>query len=172
GGAGADRGRRRAGAAAPAVRAVPRHGRPRARGRRAQHGRRRRGRRRRRQRGRRAGRDAADPARPRRAGRRPGADRRVRMTLSARQELLLAKVVDGYAETGQPVGSKALAADPEISWGPSTVRNELSVLEELGLLAHPHTSAGRAPTDTGHRYYVDRLLPGTDVAVAPDLRLE
>jgi len=80
------------------------------------------------------------------------------MTLSARQELLLAKVVDGYAETGQPVGSKALAADPDISWGPSTVRNELSVLEERGLLAHPHTSAGRVPTDAGHRYYVDHLL--------------
>jgi heat-inducible transcriptional repressor len=79
--------------------------------------------------------------------------------LTPRQELLLAKVIDGYAESGQPVGSKALAADPEVSAGPSTVRNELAVLEELGLLAHPHTSAGRAPTDAGYRYYVDRLLP-------------
>ena len=79
--------------------------------------------------------------------------------LTPRQELLLAKVIDGYSETGQPVGSKALAADPEVSAGPSTVRNELAVLEELGLLAHPHTSAGRAPTDAGYRYYVDRLLP-------------
>ena len=79
--------------------------------------------------------------------------------LTPRQELLLAKVIDGFSATGLPVGSKALAADPEVSAGPSTIRNELSVLEELGLLAHPHTSAGRAPTDAGYRYYVDRLLP-------------
>jgi heat-inducible transcriptional repressor len=79
--------------------------------------------------------------------------------LTPRQELLLAKVIDGFAATGQPVGSKALAGDPEVTAGSSTVRNELSVLEELGLLAHPHTSAGRVPTDAGYRYYVDRLLP-------------
>jgi heat-inducible transcriptional repressor len=79
--------------------------------------------------------------------------------LTARQELLLAKVIDGFAATGQPVGSKALAADPEVTAGPSTIRNELAVLEEMGLLAHPHTSAGRVPTDAGYRYYVDRILP-------------
>ncbi len=79
--------------------------------------------------------------------------------LSPRQELLLSKVVDGFAATGQPVGSKALAEDPDVTCGPSTVRNELAVLEELGLLAHPHTSAGRVPTDAGHRYFVDHLLP-------------
>jgi heat-inducible transcriptional repressor len=79
--------------------------------------------------------------------------------LTARQELLLGKVIDGFNATGQPVGSKALAADPEVQAGPSTVRNELAVLEERGLLAHPHTSAGRVPTDAGYRYFVDRLLP-------------
>jgi heat-inducible transcriptional repressor len=91
--------------------------------------------------------------------------------LTPRQELLLRKVVEGFSATGQPVGSKALASDPGISCGPSTVRNELAVLEEQGLLAHPHTSAGRLPTDAGHRYYVDRLLP---VPAAPpaELRLE
>jgi heat-inducible transcriptional repressor len=78
--------------------------------------------------------------------------------LTPRQELLLAKVIDGFAATGQPVGSKALAADPEVKAGPSTVRNELAVLEEQGLLAHPHTSAGRVPTDAGYRYYVDNLV--------------
>jgi heat-inducible transcriptional repressor len=79
--------------------------------------------------------------------------------LTPRQELLLGKVVDGFAATGQPVGSKALASDPDVTCGPSTIRNELAVLEEQGLLAHPHTSAGRVPTDAGHRYFVDRLLP-------------
>src|SRR5688500_10343853 len=79
--------------------------------------------------------------------------------LSPRQELLLSKVVDAFAASGQPVGSKALSTDPEITSAPSTIRNELAVLEELGLLAHPHTSAGRVPTDAGYRYFVDRLLP-------------
>src|SRR5215212_9775559 len=87
-----------------------------------------------------------------------GATPTIQRVLTPRQELLLRKVVDGYAATGQPVGSKALAADPEVSCGPSTVRNELAVLEELGLLAHPHTSAGRVPTDAGHRYFVDHLV--------------
>jgi heat-inducible transcriptional repressor len=79
--------------------------------------------------------------------------------LTARQELLLGKVIDEFNATGQPVASKALAADPDVQAGPSTVRNELAVLEERGLLAHPHTSAGRVPTDAGYRYFVDRLLP-------------
>lgn len=79
--------------------------------------------------------------------------------LSPRQELILRKVVEAHTATGVPVGSKALAADPELDCGPSTIRNELAQLEEHGLLAHPHTSAGRVPTDAGRRYYVDALLP-------------
>jgi heat-inducible transcriptional repressor len=86
--------------------------------------------------------------------------------------MLLRKVVDGFAATGQPVGSKALAADPEVSAGPSTVRNELAVLEERGLLAHPHTSAGRVPTDAGYRYYVDELLAAQRVAPGRELQLQ
>jgi len=77
--------------------------------------------------------------------------------LSARQELILRKVVESYASTGQPVGSKTLSADADFACGPSTIRNELAMLEEQGLLAHPHTSAGRVPTDAGHRWYVDHL---------------
>ncbi|MGN6189161.1 MAG: heat-inducible transcriptional repressor HrcA [Conexibacter sp.] len=77
--------------------------------------------------------------------------------LTPRQELILRKVVEDYLEGGQPVGSKALATDVELEWGPSTIRNELAMLEEHGLLAHPHTSAGRVPTDAGYRWYVDHL---------------
>src|SRR5438067_6730917 len=84
--------------------------------------------------------------------------------------MILRKVVETYTATGQPVGSKVLAADPELEFGPSTIRNELAVLEERGLLAHPHTSAGRVPTDSGYRYYVDRLLPAR--RDKPSLRLE
>ena len=90
--------------------------------------------------------------------------------LSPRQELLLGKVVDGFNATGQPVASKTLAADPDVTCGPSTIRNELAVLEERGLLAHPHTSAGRVPTDAGYRYFVDRLLPARREA-QPELQL-
>src|SRR3954466_1721000 len=93
------------------------------------------------------------------------------VVLTPRQALLLGKVVAGFSETGQPVGSKTLASDPEIKAGPSTIRNELAVLEERGLLAHPHTSAGRVPTDAGYRYYVDELLPSLP-ARAERVRLE
>ena len=92
--------------------------------------------------------------------------------LSTRQESILCKVVDGYLRTGQPVASKAIASDPDLDCGPSTVRNELALLEEHGLLAHPHTSAGRVPTDAGQRYVVDRMLiSGEGLVPAPSLEL-
>jgi heat-inducible transcriptional repressor len=78
--------------------------------------------------------------------------------ISERQHLLLRRVVEGHLELGQPVGSKWLAGRHEMPWGPSTIRAELARLEELGLLRHPHTSAGRVPTDRGYREYVDSLL--------------
>src|SRR4051794_12616639 len=90
--------------------------------------------------------------------------------LTPRQELILRLVVDEYLATGQPVGSKALATDLE--WGASTVRGELAALEEEGVLAHPHTSAGRVPTEAGYRYFVDRLLPVPAAEEpAPELQL-
>ena len=82
--------------------------------------------------------------------------------LTERQELVLRKVVEEYLAAGAPVGSKALSAATDIEWGPSTVRHELASLEELGLLAHPHTSAGRVPTESGYRYFVDKLLPADE----------
>ena len=92
--------------------------------------------------------------------------------LTSRQEQILSKVVDGYLRSGQPVASRAIAADPDLDCGPSTVRNELALLEEMGLLAHPHVSAGRVPTDAGQRYVVDRMLSGEAVLHAPRRRLE
>jgi heat-inducible transcriptional repressor len=77
--------------------------------------------------------------------------------LTERQELVMRRLVEEYLDDGVPVGSKALSTAFE--WGPSTIRHELANLEELGLLAHPHTSAGRVPTEAGYRYFVDRLLP-------------
>jgi heat-inducible transcriptional repressor len=92
--------------------------------------------------------------------------------LTSRQERILCKVVDDYLLTGQPVASRAIASDPHLDCGPSTVRNELAQLEEYGLLAHPHVSAGRIPTDAGHRYVVDRLLSSGQRLQPPGQRLE
>lgn len=87
------------------------------------------------------------------------------MEVTPRQQLLLQKVVEAHVALGQPVGSKWLAEQPDIPWGPSTVRAELARLEEGGLLKHPHTSAGRAPTDRGYRVYVDAVLESGQVPV-------
>jgi heat-inducible transcriptional repressor len=80
--------------------------------------------------------------------------------LTARQSELLRRLVEAHVSLGQPVGSKWLAENCDMPWGPSTIRAELARLEELGLLQHPHTSAGRVPTDHGYREYADELLAG------------
>jgi heat-inducible transcriptional repressor len=78
--------------------------------------------------------------------------------LSERQRQILIGVVEEYVATGQPVGSKHLVERAGMRVSSATVRSELADLERLGLLTHPHTSAGRIPTDRGYRFYVDRLL--------------
>src|SRR3954463_7165758 len=78
--------------------------------------------------------------------------------INERQRFLLEKVIEAHVALGQPVGSKWLSEQPDVPWGPSTVRAELARLEEVGLLKHPHTSAGRAPTARGSREYVDQML--------------
>ena len=76
--------------------------------------------------------------------------------LSQRKQKLLAAVVDAYVQTGEPVGSKALAQQLEVS--SATVRNEMADLVERGLLEQPHTSAGRVPSHLGYRVYIDHLM--------------
>jgi heat-inducible transcriptional repressor len=88
------------------------------------------------------------------------------LRLTQRQELILARVVEEYVSTGSPVGSKTLVERAELAVSSSTVRYELAVLEEQGLLMHPHTSAGRVPTDAGYRLFVDRLLDRLDTRPA------
>ena len=80
------------------------------------------------------------------------------MALTPRQTFLLRKVVEAHRDLDQPIGSKWIAEQDDVPWGPSTVRGELAKLEEVGLLEHPHTSAGRVPTDRGYRVYVDELM--------------
>jgi heat-inducible transcriptional repressor len=78
--------------------------------------------------------------------------------LTDRQTQILGLVVERYVDDGRPVGSRALANRPDIDWSSSTVRAELATLEDEGFLSHPHTSAGRVPTDSGYRFYVEELL--------------
>ncbi|MGE5858849.1 MAG: heat-inducible transcriptional repressor HrcA [Solirubrobacterales bacterium] len=82
--------------------------------------------------------------------------------LTERQSQVLSLVVERFVDDGRPVGSRALANRPDIAWSPSTVRAELASLEEEGFLTHPHTSAGRVPTDRGYRFYVEQLLARQD----------
>jgi heat-inducible transcriptional repressor len=78
--------------------------------------------------------------------------------ITPRQSFILRKVVEAHVELDHPVGSKWIAEQDDVPWGASTVRAELAQLEDVGLLVHPHTSAGRVPTDRGYRIYVDELL--------------
>lgn len=84
--------------------------------------------------------------------------------ITDRQREILLKTLETYISTGSPVGSNTLA--DEVGASSSTVRSDLAHLESHGLLTHPHTSAGRVPTDTGYRYYVDALLAGSPVGAA------
>ncbi len=74
-----------------------------------------------------------------------------------RRQAILRAIVEGYVSTHEPVGSKALAHHSDLGVSPATIRNDMAALEEEGLIAQPHTSAGRIPTDKGYRYFVDML---------------
>lgn len=78
--------------------------------------------------------------------------------MDIRKEELLKLIVENYIETAEPVGSQFLAERSDLGVSGATVRNEMRELEDAGLLMHPHTSAGRMPTEAGYRYYVDHLL--------------
>lgn len=73
---------------------------------------------------------------------------------------ILAAVVDQYILTGEPVGSKAIAALPDIRVSAATIRNDMAVLEQLNLLEQPHTSAGRIPTFQGYKLYIEKCVAG------------
>ena len=78
--------------------------------------------------------------------------------LTDRARAIFQRVVEGYIESGQPVGSKTLASDGTLNLSPASIRSVLADLEALGLLAAPHTSAGRMPTDAGLRIFVDGMM--------------
>ena len=78
--------------------------------------------------------------------------------LDERAKLLLKALVERYIADGQPVGSRTLSKASGLELSPATIRNVMSDLEELGLIASPHTSAGRIPTNRGYRLFVDTML--------------
>lgn len=80
-----------------------------------------------------------------------------RRNLTPRQQIVLRYLVDEYVESGRAVGSNTLVERYPLNVSPATVRNEMAALERLGFIQHPHTSAGRVPTDIGYRYYVEHF---------------
>ncbi|MBD1926743.1 heat-inducible transcriptional repressor HrcA [Trichocoleus sp. FACHB-90] len=83
--------------------------------------------------------------------------------LTDRQQRILWATVRHYIATAEPVGSKALVEEYNLSVSPATIRNAMGALEKAGLLYQPHTSAGRVPSDSGYRIYVDQLIKPSDV---------
>ncbi|MBR6406463.1 MAG: heat-inducible transcription repressor HrcA [Lachnospiraceae bacterium] len=87
------------------------------------------------------------------------------MELDERKMKILRAIIRTYLDTGEPVGSRTISKDAELNVSSATIRNEMSDLEELGLIVQPHTSAGRIPTDAGYRLYVDELMEEKERAV-------
>ena len=86
----------------------------------------------------------------------------LQVSLTKRQQQILRATIRHYIATAEPVGSKALATEYDLSVSPATIRSCMGVLEKAGLLYQPHTSAGRVPSDSGYRLYVDQLITPSD----------
>lgn len=80
------------------------------------------------------------------------------MELDERKMKILKAIVANYLETGEPVGSRTISKYSDLNLSSATIRNEMADLEEMGYIVQPHTSAGRIPTDSGYRFYVDQLM--------------
>ena len=87
------------------------------------------------------------------------------MELDERKFKILEAVIRNYLITGEPVGSRTISKDPDLSLSSATIRNEMADLEDMGYIIQPHTSAGRVPTDKGYRLYVDSLLASKEKAI-------
>ncbi|RME79072.1 MAG: heat-inducible transcription repressor HrcA [Chloroflexi bacterium] len=87
-----------------------------------------------------------------------------RKDLTQRQQIILRLVVQEYVRTAAPVSSKTISETYHLGVSSATVRNEMALLEQLGYLTQPHTSAGRIPTEQGYRYFVERLMEQTDLS--------
>jgi heat-inducible transcriptional repressor len=103
-----------------------------------------------------------------------------------RKHMILREVISRFIMKADPVSSKRIAQNLELDLSPATIRKEMAELEEMGYLTHPHTSAGRTPTDKGYRFYVDNVIreeldtgvmdakdsPGLNLAINKDMEIE
>lgn len=92
--------------------------------------------------------------------------------LTEREKAVLSAVIDSYIRTATPAGSRRLSKEYDLGVSPATVRNTMADLEAKGLLTHPHTSAGRMPTDLAYRYYVDALMSRRSLAASQRRKIE
>jgi heat-inducible transcriptional repressor len=95
-----------------------------------------------------------------------------RLELTDRERTVLAAVIDSYVKTAAPAGSRRLVREYDLNVSPATIRNTMADLEAKGLLTHPHTSAGRMPTDLAYRYYVDGMMNLRQVPASQRRRIE
>ena len=91
--------------------------------------------------------------------------------ITNRQAQILAAIVKEYSQSGEPVGSEELAERYHLAVSAPTIRNEMQVLEDEGFITQPHTSAGRVPTDTGYRYFVNKLMKHMEMTASEQQRL-
>jgi heat-inducible transcriptional repressor len=89
----------------------------------------------------------------------------VNTELSERQQIVLRLIIQEYVSSATPVSSKTISSDYNLGVSSATIRNEMAALEEMGYLTHPHTSAGRVPTEAGYRYFVQKLMEQIDLPV-------
>jgi len=95
-----------------------------------------------------------------------------REALTEREKQVLQAVVDAYIDSAEPAGSRRIVRQFELGVSPATVRNTMADLESKGFLTHPHTSAGRMPTDLAYRFYVDELMGRRNLSAGQRARLE
>jgi heat shock gene repressor HrcA len=92
-------------------------------------------------------------------------NRRPNMDLSERKLKILQAIIADFIRTAEPVGSRTISKNYDLGISPATIRNEMSDLEELGYLTHPHTSSGRVPSEKAYRLYVNELMNKRELTV-------
>jgi heat-inducible transcriptional repressor len=94
------------------------------------------------------------------------------IVLTQRGRVVLNAIIRDYIETAEPVGSRAISKKSDIQLSPATIRNIMADLEDIGLITHPHVSAGRVPTETGLRFYVNSILELRPLAESEKQRIQ
>jgi heat-inducible transcriptional repressor len=92
--------------------------------------------------------------------------------MNTRCDELLGYIIEEYVKTAQPIGSKLIAEKSKLDVSPATVRNDMAELERDGFIFHPHTSAGRVPTDKGYQYYIDTFEKDTALGISEKKHLQ